>query len=93
MTCFSEWPCKVGARGPYSVEEEGARSFVRIRRRLSSLYTMGDQEYGVSNGDEQYQQQETYQEQPLQQTESGSGDGPLNPGDKINASKNDDDER
>ena len=54
---------------------------------------MGDQEYGVSNGDEQYQQQETYEEQGQQQIEAGSGDGPLNPGDKINASKNDDDER
>lgn len=67
--------------------------FVQVVRWLSKSCTMGDQEYGVSNGDEQYQQQETYEEQGQQQVEAGSGDGPLNPGDKINASKNDDDER
>ena len=67
--------------------------FVHVLRWSNKSCTMGDQEYGVSNGDEQYQQQETYEEQGQQQIEAGSGDGPLNPGDKINASKNDDDER
>ena len=49
---------------------------------------MAEEEYGAANGNGQYEQ--TYEEQPV--VDAGAGDA-ATPGDRINASKNDDDDR
>ena len=67
-----------------------------FRSRTDNMEGAGEEYAEATNGDQQYSADQATYEQPgyEQQQESGEGDTAIsNPGDRINASKNDDDER